>query len=71
MYILDLETVFFFSPSEGQKEKGIGAKYDLLRYHNETEMQKNLGSEGTESNAGLKTKLNAGESSTEARPIQD
>ena len=71
MYILDLETVFFFSPSEGQKEKGIGAKYDLLRYHNETEMQKNLGSEGTESNAGLKTKLNARESSTEARPIQD
>ena len=57
MYILDLETVFFFSPSEGQKEKGIGAKYDLLRYHNETEMQTNPGGEGTESNAGLKTKL--------------
>ena len=52
-----MERIYIFSPSEGQKEKGIGAKYDLLRYHNETEMQKNLGSEGTESNAGLKTKL--------------
>ena len=52
-----MERIYIFSPSEGQKEKGIGAKYDLLRYHNETEMQKNLGSEGTESNAGLKSKI--------------
>ena len=66
-----MERIYIFSPSEGQKEKGIGAKYDLLRYHNETRMQKNPGGEGTESNAGLKTKLNARESSTEARPIQD
>ena len=59
---MDLDTVYIFSPSEGQKDKGIGAKYDLLRHHNETEIRKkpkpkNPGSEGTESNAGLKSKI--------------